>query len=450
MAPPSALELVQRSSRSPLPSPRRALVRWLAPEMRDATLREPPDWMWEALGGQGTHADQRVTTHSALGLIPVFSCVRLLAESVAQLPLIVYRDGAGRDRARDSLQWRLLHDRANPTMPADQLWELVTGHLNLWGNAYLEKVRTGDIVTELWPINPRKVTVDREDDGSKVFTVGSAENATKLTDRDVIHIPAFGYDGKCGLSPLATARQALGVAQAREQYEGNFYANDASPGGYISHPQRLSPEALSNLRESWDASHRGAALARRPAIFEEGMTWHSVGIPLEDQQFIEGHRFTVGQIARLFRVPPEMVGGDSGGSLTYSTVEGQALHFVKFSLGHWLVRIEKALYADDDLFPDKALYPEFLVEGLLRGDSGSRADFYTKMRGIGVLSPNEIRALENLPPREGGDVYQDNVVGAAPNASEPAQDGTGGTNGTRGHLPDPTPLRTPHFEGSLS
>ena len=395
-----------------------------------ATLREPPDWLWDAFGASATYTGKSVTETGSLGLIPVFSAVRILATGVGSLPMAIYK-GTARKRvlADDTRQWMLFHEDPNPDHSADQWFETVEGHLNLWGNYYAEKVKGAGVVGELWPLSPAKVKPQHDKQGRKVFEV---EGEKTQTDETILHIPAWGYDGLTGLSPIAQARQALGAAFAREEYEARLYSNNGQPGGIVKFPGSLSDEAIRRFKSEWNARMGGLRNMGSIGVLEDGAEWVDTGIPLRDLQFVEGQQFSATQIAMLFQVPPSWIGGKTGDSLTYSTVEGEALHFVKFSLRPWLVRIERAIRRDRDLFPDRDMYPKFQVEELLRGDSTAQANFFKSMRELGVYSPNDIREKLGEPPREGGDVYQDTPQGAAPN--QPAE-----PKRSNGHHPERTP-----------
>lgn len=399
------------------------VTRGLERESRDATLAEPPDWMWDAWGGGRTYTGKSVTPAKALGLAPVYACVSLLASAVGLLPLGVYRrDGRARVPYPEHVHSDLLHTRPNDEMAADRFWETVTGHLNMWGNAYLEKVTDSlGVVQEMWPIEPSKVTVERHPQtGVKRFRVAGGDRW--FDDRTILHIAAFGHDTLKGLSPIGECRQTLGVVMAREEYEGVFYKNGAHISGFVKHPQVMSQPAADRLSDAISRRHADIKNAHKPLVLEEGAEWIPAGMPLRDQQFLEQAQFSVSQIARIFHVPPEMVGGTrEKSSLTYSTVEGQSLYFVKFSLSRWMRRIEQALLCDKDLFPDptgrRDIYPRFNAEGLLRGDSKTRGEFYKLMRDVGAYSPNDILELEDRPPRDGGDIYQDTPQGAAPDTA---------------------------------
>lgn len=373
-----------------------------------ATLREPPDWLWDAFGGSRTLAGTAVSVDSAVGIDAVWAAVNALAGDAGASPLIVYRGrGGSRERAVGDPRWVMLHDRPNPWMQADVYVEQVMAHLLLWGNSYSEKIRRRGVVEELHPVMPGRVRPYWDDRDRKRFEIDGEKG---YTPDEILHIPGFGWDGLRGASVITVARQRLGTIQARDEYEAALYGEDATPPGVLKTPKTLSPEKARGLRDQFNALNRGAG-KRAMVVLEEGMTWEQVGMPLKDQEFVEASRLTVGQVARLFGLPPERIGGDSGGSLTYGNVEARAAHYVTFSLRRWLVRIEKALKADPQLFPEADVYPEFLLDGLLRGDSKTRAEVY----GMAVdrwLTVNEIRAAENRAPLPGGDEL--NRTAAAP------------------------------------
>lgn len=384
-----------------------------------ATLKEPADALWDAWAGEKVYSGKRVGVDEALGLPAVWSAVQLLSSSVGSLPMIIYR-GQGRDRirARDSKRWQLLHDEPNSQQSADMFFEAVTGQLNLWGNCYAEKVKAAGVVGELWPINPARVGLEFDKAGRKRFSV-DGESKT-YGENTILHIPAFAPFGGAGISPIAYARQGLGTLAAKQEFQGRFYANNTHVGGVLSVQGQLSDVAARRVKAQFEQAHRGASKAGAIAVLEEGASFQPLGMPLRDQQFIESEQYSATQIAGIFQVPPQWIGGRTGDSLTYSTVEGWMLHYLKLSLMRWLVRIESGLKRDRDLFPDRDEYPEFLIEGLLRGASNERAQFYTQMNSIGVLSVNEIRELENRPPVDGGDTH--NFQSAQP-AQERSREG---------------------------
>lgn len=395
-------------------------------EQRDYTFSEPPDWLWDAWGGQPTFAGKQVNSQNSLGLTGVYSAVNLLATQVGSLPMVVYKgETQDRERATDSWQWDLLKRRPNPEMPADLFYETLMGHLNLWGNFYLEKqfvqdprVAGGRRVFALWPIRPDRVTVRRDlQSGAKFYEVADVNG--RFDTATIIHGQAFGYDGLKGLSPIGVHRQTLGGMLGRDEYMQRFYANQAAPGGYLTVDGTLSDEAAQRLKAGWEAAHRGGVNSGRVAVLESGVSWQSVGMSLVDQQYIQQKVNDINECARIFQIPPEMLGGERNKNITYANVESMSIHFKVYSLNHWLVRIENTLRADEDLFPAGSdLYPEFLSEGLLRGDSKSRVEYYQGMAAVKAITVNEIREKENMPAVEWGD--EEPMPAGAPAPADPA------------------------------
>lgn len=358
----------------------------------------------ESWGGGPSHSGQRVNQNSALQLTVVWACVRVLAESVASIPLVVLKrvGNKGKERAVGHPVYSVLHDRANTDQPSFMWRENVMAHLALRGNSYCEKEydNRGRLIG-LWPIAPDRVTVKRVN-GVKMFEVNVNGQAVPLTSREIMHVPGLGYDGLVGYSPLHVAREAIGAGLAAQEYAARFFDNNASPGGVLEHPGKLGPDALKNLRASWADRHSGAANSNKPAILEEGMKWHQLSISNRDSQFLETRKFQINEICRMYRVPPHLV--QDLDRATFSNIEQQSIDFVVHTLRPWLVRIEQVL--NWELFDEaerKEYFCEFNVDGLLRGDSAARGAFYTQMFNVGVLSVNDIREKENLNPVEGGD-----------------------------------------------
>jgi HK97 family phage portal protein len=365
-----------------------------------STLNAPSEWLREAITTGATYTGQTVSPEGSLSLVPVYSAVSLLAGSVGSLPLVVYRRlEQGRERAEDYVMWRILHDQPNTEMAADELWEMITGHLALWGNAFLAKFRNNlGVVGELYPISPKRVQVGRDTNGKRYFIVDGAD---RYDESDILHIRGFGTDPLVGLSPIQQARQMLGAVMSQEEFSGRFWANNAHPAGVLKHPNRLSQDSADRLKASWKASHGGPRNAGEVAVLEEGMTWEATGMPLEDAQFIQTAQWNDLRIAQLFRIPPYMIGAKSGDSMTYSNTEMQGIDFVRWSLRRWLIRIEKSLLRDESMFLQQTrFYPEFLVDGLLRADTKNRYESYAIALdpAKGWMTKDEVRDRENLNP----------------------------------------------------
>ena len=364
----------------------------------------------------GSSAGKAVTERSAMQMTAVYACVRILSEAVAGLPLHLYRykkDGSKEKAVGESL-YRLLHDEPNPEMSSFVFRETLMTHLLLWGNAYAQIIRNGKgEVVALYPLMPNKMSVDRGEDGRIYYTYnkGPDESHPKggstvtLTARDVLHIPGLGFDGLVGYSPIAMAKNAIGLAIATEEYGAKFFANGAAPSGVLEHPGTIKDPA--RLRENWNSTFGGSANSGKVAVLEEGMKYTPISISPEQAQFLETRKFQIDEIARIFRVPPHMVGDLEKSS--FSNIEQQSLEFVKYTLDPWVVRWEQSLSRALLSPAEKAdHFFKFNLEGLLRGDYQSRMNGYAIARQNGWMSANDIRELENLdriPAEEGGDLY---------------------------------------------
>ena len=364
----------------------------------------------------GSSAGKSVTERSAMQMTAVYSCVRILAEAIAGLPLNVYRynDEGGKEKAVDHPLYRLLHDEPNPEMSSFVFRETLMTHLLLWGNGYAQIIRNGrGEVIALYPLMPNKMTVDRDKNGQLYYRyqhssdeADTMENSSViLRPADVLHIPGLGFDGLVGYSPIAMAKNAIGLAIATEEFGAKFFANGATPGGILEHPGTVKdPE---RIRESWNRAFGGSGNSGKTAILEEGMKYTPISISPNEAQFLETRKFQINEIARIFRVPPHMVGDLEKSS--FSNIEQQSLEFVKYTLDPWVVRWEQSIQRQL-LNPDEKsrYFVKFNVEGLLRGDYQSRMQGYATARQNGWMSANDIRELEDLdriPAEDGGDLY---------------------------------------------
>ena len=364
----------------------------------------------------GTTSGKAVNERSAMQMTAVYSCVRILAEAIAGLPLHLYQYGAGdsKEKAIGHPLYRLLHDEPNPEMTSFIFRETLMTHLLLWGNAYAQIVRNGKgEVLGLYPLMPNKMSVDRDADGRLWYTyTRSTDEAptmkgstVKLYPYEVLHIPGLGFDGLVGYSPIAMAKNAIGMGMACEEYGARFFANGAAPGGVLEHPGTVKDPQ--KIRDSWNSVYKGSANAHRIAVLEEGMKYTPIGISPEQAQFLETRKFQINEIARIFRVPPHMVGDLEKSS--FSNIEQQSLEFVKYTLEPWVIRWEQSIMRALLTAQEKEQYfVKFNLEGLLRGDYQSRMNGYAIARQNGWMSANDIRRLENLdqiPKEDGGDLY---------------------------------------------
>lgn len=363
---------------------------------------------WNFLFG-GTTSGKAVNERTAMQTSAVYACVRILAESVAGLPLHVYERTANGSKSTKPSHplYRLLHDEPNREMTSFVFRETLMSHLLLWGNAYAQIIRDGrGFPITLYPLLPDRMAVDRNESGELVYTYQSDKGQVKLRRENILHIPGLGFDGLIGYSPIAMAKNAVGLALATEDYGAAFFANGANPGGVLEHPGVIKPEQADRLRESWQ-SQFGGANAHKVAVLEEGLKFHQMSIPPEQAQFLETRKFQINEIARIFRVPPHMVGDLEKSS--FSNIEQQSLEFVKYTLDPWVVRWEQSLQQALILPSEKAtIFIKFNLDGLLRGDYQSRMQGYSTGIQNGFMSVNDVRGLEDmnlLTAEEGGDLH---------------------------------------------
>ena len=385
-------------------------------QARDKPVDKAADAGYSFLFGRTT-SGKPVNERTAMQTTAVYACVRILAEAVASLPLHVYeyQDDGGKKLVYDHPLYYLLHDEPNPEMTSFVFRETLMSHLLIWGNAYAQIIRNGaGRVLGLYPLLPDKMEVQRDDKGNiyYVYSRNSDENPMfkeygniKLKAEDVLHIPGLGFDGLIGYSPIAMAKNAVGMTLACEEYGASFFANGANPGGVLEHPGVLKDP--SKVRESWNSVYRGVSNAHKIAVLEEGMKYQQIGIPPEEAQFLETRKFQINEIARLYRIPPHMVGDLDKSS--FSNIEQQSLEFVKYTLDPWVIRWEQSLQRSLLLPGEKGKYfIKLNVDGLLRGDYQSRMNGYAVGRQNGWFSANDIREMEDMnpiPDEEGGNLY---------------------------------------------
>ncbi|NLB87567.1 MAG: phage portal protein [Bacteroidales bacterium] len=354
-----------------------------------------------------TTSGKVVNERTAMQTTAVYACVRVLSETLASLPLHTYKHTErGKEKAPDHQLYYLLHDEPNPEMTSFVFRETLMSHLLLWGNAYAQIIRDGrGNILALYPLMPDKMTVKRGAGGELYYEYRKDTETVLLRRDEVFHIPGLGFDGLVGYSPIAMAKNAIGMAIATEEYGAKFFANGANPGGVLEHPGVVKDPK--RVRDSWNAVYQGSGNAHRIAVLEEGMKFQPIGIPPEQAQFIATRKFQINEIARIFRIPPHMIGDLEKSS--FSNIEQQSLEFVKYTLDPWVSRweqaIQKSLFKENE---KKEYFVKFNVDGLLRGDYASRMAGYATGRQNGWLSSNDIRELEDMnriPEELGGDLY---------------------------------------------
>jgi HK97 family phage portal protein len=360
-----------------------------------------------------TTSGKIVTEYTAMQTTAVYACVRILAEAIAGLPLHVYEQGVDGGKRLMPLHplYRMLHDEPNPEMTSFVFREALMSHLCLWGNAYAQIIRDGrGQPIALYPLLPNQMDVSRDAGGQLVYTYTRTPDERGKTGivqfrrYEVLHIPGLGFDGLVGYSPIAMAKNAVGLSIADDEFGATFFANGANPSGLLESPGPLKDPQM--LKESW-VNQFGGSGSHSIAVLEEGLKYHAISIPPNDAQFLETLKFQINEIARIFRVPPHMVGDLEKSS--FSNIEQQSLEFVKYTLDPWVIRWEQSMQQSLILHGEKSrTVIKFNVDGLLRGDYASRMNGYATGRQNGWLSANDIRELENMnriPAEEGRNLY---------------------------------------------
>lgn len=381
-------------------------------EKRTAPSKEMKDFLKGVdvdFGGNSSSGVQ-VDEMRAMQTSAVYACVKILAETVASLPLHLYRKGKdGKSELADQHPlFSCLYETPNEEMTSFEFRETMMTSLLLWGNAYARIIRKQGHVTELWYLKPNQMTVERDTATGKIkytYTDEITNETIEYKPQQILHIKGLSIDGVKGLSPIAQAREAVGLSLATEEYGAKFFGNGARPGGVLEHPGVLKdPE---KLRESWNKVYQGTRNSHKVAVLEEGMKYHTIGIAPEDAQFLETRKYQLNEICRIFRVPPHLIGDLE--HATFSNIEHQSIEFVQHTVRPWLVRWEQGISRSLLDEKERLLYfARFNVDGLLRGDYKSRMEGYAVGRQNGWLSANDIRRLEDMsqiPKEQGGDEY---------------------------------------------
>lgn len=360
-------------------------------------------------GFGGSSSGIAVDELRAMQTSAVYACVRVIAETVASLPLFLYKkEKDSKIKAYQHPLYEVLHDLPNFESTSLCFREAMMASLLLYGNAYARIIRKNSHVTELWQLKPQLMKVERDSETKRLkykYTDDSGFKTYEYKPEQIFHIPGLSFNGITGISPIEQAREAIGLAIATEEFGAKFFANGARPGGVIETPGILKdPE---KLRESWNKVYQGSGNSHKVCVLEEGMKYHEIGIPPEQAQFLETRKYQLNEICRIFRVPPHLV-GDLERS-TFSNIEHQSIDFVTHTIRPWLVRWEQAIYKSLLNEQERTLYyAKFNVDGLLRGDFSTRMQGYATARQNGWMSINDIRNLEEMnpiPAEQGGDAY---------------------------------------------
>ena len=358
----------------------------------------------EFLAGPRSAAGVTVTAQSSLTMAAVYRSVALISGVASALPLKTYDHGT-RNTTRS-----LLLDDPHPDMTSLELWRLSYVHRCLWGNSYLQKVRDrGGRMQWLYPLMPDRVKVGRvpysaANPAGKIFEV-TDERGEKhpMTSADICHIPGFGYDGVCGVSPVRLARQGIGLGLAAEEYGARLFGSGSLMSGILQTEQRLDQEQAEILHDRWQAKVAGLGRSHEVAVLDSGVKFESMTMPNTDAQFLESRRFQTSEVGRFFGVPAFLLGETEKSTSWGTGLEQQAIGWVMFDLHpQWLAPTEQRITKE---LTGPRVDAKYSVQGLLRGDSAARAAYYRVMREVGAHSANDIREFEDLPPIEGGDTY---------------------------------------------
>jgi HK97 family phage portal protein len=326
----------------------------------------------------------------------VYQCVRVITDAIGQLPLSIYeRVAEGANPAENHALWRLFHIAPNPLMPPSVFKKTMQGHLCTWGNAYAEIERNGaGQVTALWPLRPDSMRLQLFN--RKIFYYYTTPDGKERQLTDVLHLRGLSSDGLVGYSPIAIHRQKMGLTNAALEYRARFFTNNAQPGGALRTQKVLGDTAYKRLEKFWEEKHGGLSNAGRVAILEEGLEWQSIGMPAQDMQYLESIEYEKADIAGIFGVPPYKIGLLKPGTVSFASVEQQAQDMVSDCVAPYVVNWEECLnLALLTPAEQKIFFTKFSMNALLRGDSESRARFYTQLFNIGVFSQNDILKLED-------------------------------------------------------
>jgi HK97 family phage portal protein len=374
------------------------------------SLASDDGWIIRALGGGKTDSGMPVSQWSAITFPAVYSCVSVIADNIAQLPCSVRKrrkDGQGSDPVLDHPLNVILNEQSNDDMSAFVTRQTGMHHTLLWGNGYgeIERTRGGDPVA-VWPLYPDRTFPYKPPGQALVYRSTVNAKSVTLDPADVIHIPAMGFDGYLGYSPVSVARQAVGLGLAMERFGSKFFANDAKSGGFLQHPGKLGDKAKENIAESFQ-QQGGPENAFRVKVLEEGMKFISTTIAPDDAQFLASREFQIAEIARIFHVPLVLLQSMEKTSSWGSGIEQIMIGFVVWTLQPWIVKIEqeynrKLLTAEER---KAGLFIKLNLKALQRGDMKARGQYYRDMQAVAAMNANEIRGDEDMNPYPDGDKY---------------------------------------------
>lgn len=374
---------------------------------RNITINQLDQWMDSMTGGGGkSFTGINVTAENALKYSAKWNSTAILSQTIASLPLIMYKkskDG-NKKRAEDHQLFDLLHNQPNPEMTSFTWRETAMVHLVTWGNHYslIEFEGMGWNIKGLWPLDPGRVHMERSDGNKIVYRFTKPNGEDKVyPDWMIFHIPGMGFNGRIGYNVLKKSAESLGLGLAIEEFGARFFDADSTPGGLLEHPGRLSTEAKQNLKDGWKAIHASLAGSHQLGVVEEGMKYKDVSKNPEEAQALQSRKFQVTEEARWSGLPPHKLKDLE--HATFSNIEEMQIEFIMDSIRLWVTRWEQViswkLLRQDER---KTFFPEFLIEGLLRGDIEKRYKAYATGKQWGFLNSDEIRRMENMNPTKDG------------------------------------------------
>lgn len=396
-----------------------------------SNLSNPERWLINLLGGNQSKSGARVNINTALQVMAVYACVRLISETYASLPLSVYEKlDRGRKKAENHPLYSVLHDIANPEMTSFEFRQTMMVNKLLTKGGIAEIVRNGaGQIAQLWPIPSNRVSIQRDLVTKELLYFINDQRGDRpfLRANQVWHLKGMSLDGLNSFEPVALAREAFGLAIATEEFGSRFFSQGANAGGIAEYPGKMDDVAFERYKASFNEAYQGLSNSNRVLFLEEGLKFHKIDTPPDASQFIETRKFQVNEVARFFNVPPHMIMDLE--RATFSNIEQQSIGFVVYTMRPWFVKTEQAIYKDLLTVAERKKYfAKFNVDGLLRGDFKTRMEGYSFGRQNGWLSANDIRELEDmnpLPADQGGDTY---LVNGNMTPANAAAGGKGGEN----------------------
>lgn len=362
-------------------------------------LSNPAKWLTDLFAGNSDTGIE-VTPKTALQYSAVWAAVRVLSESVAQLPVHIYTIKKNRRVVLNDSRAELLQFAPNSEMTSFTFRETLQAHILTYGNAYALIQRDGrGALRSLWPLLPDKVGVDRIN-GEVIYKVNQDDGKDiYLAAKDVLHVKGLGFNGLVGYSPITMHAQSIGLGMAAAKYGARFFKNGGSVSGVLESPLPLNQEVVDRLRKQFNDNYAGLDNAHSTMVLEQGLKYQKIGITPEDAQLLATRKFEVTDIARIYRIPQHMLNDTTG--MTFGNMEQRSIEFVQHSLVPWLIRWEQEVKKK---ILNKGEYLKFSVDGLQRGDINSRYAAYSTGIQNGFLTPNEVREMEERDPVKGGDV----------------------------------------------